>query len=400
MATLKPNTTYTVNGVLVNEKIIPDDMIWTNHAKATAAGFGVGSPYKKNQRLCGNSGKVKWITIHNTDDLPGVEDDGEQYTRATYNENMGSVRVHYYVDDKCAWQNLRAGTGMSVNDPEDTAEVSWHAGDGSVSDGGNMTSLSIEIIMDGVSASDESAKDNGARLAAWLLRKHGLTIDELVTHTYWVHKICGNSISSRDDQCVTPIGGQKWCPKYIFADNNLGNALKNWMAFKSLVKKYYDGEQTPKTSNNVCSDSEDVQFKNGDLVSISDDAVYYSGQAMPDWVKAQNWYICDVSGDRAVINENENGTNAICSPVNIKYLSIVNKSTGTASREFTPYLVKLTSKDIPIFSGAGTYYTCTGHITDMGVYTIVKEAYGSGAHMWGKLKSGAGWIPLDFSKRI
>lgn len=400
MAILIPNTTYTINGVLVNEKIIPDNMIWTSHDKAATSGFGVGSPYKKNQRLCDNTGKVKWITIHNTDDLPKVEDDGEQYTRATYNENMGSVRVHYYVDDICAWQNLRAGTGLSVNDPEGTAEVSWHAGDGSVADGGNMTSLSIEIIMDGVSESDEIAKDNGARLAAWLLRKHGLTIDELVTHTYWVHKMCGSVMSTIDNQCVTPIGGQKWCPRYIFADNSIGNALNNWKAFKSLVKKYYDGEETSVISDNTCSNSADVQFKNGDLVSISPDAVYYSGQVMPDWVKNQNWYICEVNGDRAVINENESGSNAICSPVNIKYLCSVKGSADAASEDFIPYLVKLTTNDVPIFSGACTNFNCTGHITDMGVYTIVKEAYDTEANKWGKLKSGAGWIPLEFTKKI
>ena len=48
----------------------------------------------------------------------------------TYNENMGSVRVHYYVDDTGAWQNLKAGTGLCANDPVGSAEVSWHAGDG------------------------------------------------------------------------------------------------------------------------------------------------------------------------------------------------------------------------------------------------------------------------------
>ncbi len=73
-----------------------------------------------------------------------------------------------------AWQNLKAGTGMCENDPEGSAEVSWHAGDGSVYDGGNMTSLSIEIIMGDTAENDVKARDNGARLAAWLLWKHGL----------------------------------------------------------------------------------------------------------------------------------------------------------------------------------------------------------------------------------
>ena len=140
---LSPNTTFKLNGVTVNEKIIPDGTRWKSDSKAKKAGFsGAGALYKAERKLV-----PRKVTIHNTNDLANVYDDGEQYTRATYpNENMGSARVHFYVDDTCAWQNLKAGTGMSPND-KGSAEVSWHAGDGSVADGGNMTSLSMEIIM-------------------------------------------------------------------------------------------------------------------------------------------------------------------------------------------------------------------------------------------------------------
>ncbi|MFQ9409813.1 MAG: hypothetical protein ACLR1T_00450 [Evtepia gabavorous] len=37
-----------------------------------------------------------------------------------------------------------------------------------------------------------------------------------------------------------------------------------------------------------------------------------------------------------------------------------------------------------------------GTIRDQGVYTIVETADGQGASQWGKLKSGAGWIALDY----
>lgn len=176
---LAPNATFLMNGVTVKEKIIPDGTRWKDAVKAKAAGFAANDLYKKQQKLSGGTGKVQWVTIHNTGDLVGVDDDAEQYTRATYNENMGSTRVHYYVDDNGAWQNLKAGTGLCINDSEGSAEVSWHSGDGSVADGGNMTSLSIEIIMNESAAHDEKAKDNGARIAAWLLKKHGLTIGNL-----------------------------------------------------------------------------------------------------------------------------------------------------------------------------------------------------------------------------
>lgn len=39
-------------------------------------------------------------------------------------------------------------------------------------------------------------------------------------------------------------------------------------------------------------------------------------------------------------------------------------------------------------------------IIQPGVYTIVSEAAGKGATLWGKLKSGKGWISLDFAKKV
>lgn len=252
MALLQPNATYKVNGVTVKEKIIPDGTRWKDANKAKSSGFSANALYKKQQKLSGGTGKVQSVTIHNTSDLANVNDDGEQYTRATYNENMGSARVHFYVDDVCAWQNLRAGTGMCSADPNGSAEVGWHAGDGSLADGGNMTSLSMEIIMgDHTAAHDQAAKDNGARLAAWLLYKHGLGIDKLVTHTYWVNHSAGERHADVDEQCTNLINGQKWCPLYIFGNTtNKKTALANWRAFKALVQKYLDafkGGQTAAT---------------------------------------------------------------------------------------------------------------------------------------------------------
>ena len=239
MALLTPNATYQMLGVTVNEKIIPDGARWTDAAKAVAAGFQPGSLYKKQAKLSGGTGKVQSVTIHNTSDLANVHDDGEQYTRATWpNQNMDSARVHFYVDDVCAWQNLKAGTGLCAADAEGSAEVGWHAGDGSIADGGNMTSLSIEIIMGDTAEHDAKARDNGARVAAWLLWRHGLTVDSLVTHTYWVNKLAGKTFADVDDQCTNPISGGKWCPVYIFGSSAAAEAKRNWLAFKAVVASY------------------------------------------------------------------------------------------------------------------------------------------------------------------
>ena len=66
---------------------------------------------------------------------------------------------------------------------------------------------------------------------------------------------------------------------------------------------------------------------------------------------------------------------------------------------FTPYTVKVTVTELRIRSGPGTDTEAKGFIKP-GVYTIVEEADGPGAKRWGKLKSGAGWISLDYAEKV
>lgn len=67
---------------------------------------------------------------------------------------------------------------------------------------------------------------------------------------------------------------------------------------------------------------------------------------------------------------------------------------------FQSYLVQVSISNLNIRKGPGTNYGKTGRFTGKGVFTIVDESKGSGATLWGKLKSGAGWISLDFAKKI
>lgn len=66
---------------------------------------------------------------------------------------------------------------------------------------------------------------------------------------------------------------------------------------------------------------------------------------------------------------------------------------------FAPYTVRVTASALNIRKGPGTGYATNGSIKDKGVYTIVAESTGPGATKWGKLKSGAGWISLDYCQR-
>ena len=71
---------------------------------------------------------------------------------------------------------------------------------------------------------------------------------------------------------------------------------------------------------------------------------------------------------------------------------------------FTPYLVRVSIDDLNIRKGPGTDYDKTGKHTGKGAFTIVEEAEGEGASLWGLLKSyqknSDGWISLDYVHRI
>ena len=68
---------------------------------------------------------------------------------------------------------------------------------------------------------------------------------------------------------------------------------------------------------------------------------------------------------------------------------------------FQPYQVQVTTANLRIRTGPGTNYAATGGFTGAGVFTIVEESPGTGSTAgWGKLKSGAGWISLDYAKKI
>ena len=203
MAFLQPDKTRTEYGLVIKEKIIPFGTKWTRNW----GDYKIGDLYKADRKLSNGTGKVQYITVHNTNDIQEAvgTNDAEQYSRATWNQNMGDARVHYYIDEVDCWQLLR----------ED--EVGWHAGDGRGD--GNETTLSIEIIMDGSgSANDKNAEDRGAKLAAILLYRHKLTIDKMVTHQKW---------------------SGKYCPAYI---------LPHWATFKSKVEKYLQEISKPATA--------------------------------------------------------------------------------------------------------------------------------------------------------
>lgn len=83
---------------------------------------------------------------------------------------------------------------------------------------------------------------------------------------------------------------------------------------------------------------------------------------------------------------------------NIVYPTTTKPTQAPAANTF--YKVQIDIANLNIRKGPGTNYDKTGQFTGKGIFTIVHEAKGEGATLWGKLKSGAGWISLDFAKKL
>ena len=195
MAFLEPERIDSEYGLTIKERLI-------------TAGSGVR--YYSGRRLNTKDHRPEYITIHNTEDINEAvgTSDAEQYARATFNNNMGDVVVHYYIDETDCWHILADDT------------VGWHAADGA-NGPGNTKSVAIEIIMDGSGKDyDRKAEERGALLAAILLHRYGLGIDRLKTHRDWYPR--------------------KYCPAYI---------LPHWDDFVSKVKAHLaqiEAEETGK----------------------------------------------------------------------------------------------------------------------------------------------------------
>ena len=82
-------------------------------------------------------------------------------------------------------------------------------------------------------------------------------------------------------------------------------------------------------------------------------------------------------------------------------VNIYTPNTSTQTAPDVPFTVKVSISDLNIRKGPGTDYAKTGTFTGKGVFTIMEVKSGQGSTAgWGRLKSGAGWISLDYAAKI
>lgn len=80
----------------------------------------------------------------------------------------------------------------------------------------------------------------------------------------------------------------------------------------------------------------------------------------------------------------------------------VNEKLGVKTENktsFKPYFISVKSKTLKVRKDAGKKYAVVATIKKGEIYTIIDEKE-NGGYKWGKLKSGIGWVNLNYCKKI
>ena len=80
---------------------------------------------------------------------------------------------------------------------------------------------------------------------------------------------------------------------------------------------------------------------------------------------------------------------AFCAAVMLLLLTVI-----PAHAQSVPYLQKIKAGQ-PIYKGPGYFFDSTESVVLDGTYTIVEEYLDDNNALWGRLKSGAGWVDLS-----
>lgn len=178
----------------------------------------------------------------------------------------------------------------------------------------------------------------------------------------------------------------------IGAYSNLDNAKvacdkagAGYYVFDESGKAIYPVVSAPVVSTPSVSTS----FKKGDEVKLVEGAKYASGKSIKDWVFKSKLYVREIK-DNGNIVVSTLKIGPVTGTVSSKYLVPY-----VATPKFKAYKVKITTDVLRVRDGAGTSYKINTTVKKGQVFTITEEKNG-----FGKLKSGAGWISLEYTQKV
>lgn len=93
--------------------------------------------------------------------------------------------------------------------------------------------------------------------------------------------------------------------------------------------------------------------------------------------------------------ENVVDTQSVKEPENVPETEPETEGQTEVEEEDNSYRINIPRMDQPIYCGPGYQYEYVGNVGIAGIYTIVEESRDSDNTLWGKLKSGIGWVDLN-----
>lgn len=217
---------------------------------------------------------------------------------------------------------------------------SWHCGDGGGAYGiTNYNSIGIEVVSAGTAFTSAQITSLN-KLVRAIAEDYGVSLSNVVRHY---------------------DASRKSCPSYY-----VNNA--RWNDLKSKITK-----STTSSSSSVSKPA-------------SSSVIYRIRKSWAD-AKSQVGAYKDLANAKKACDKAGSAYKVFDSKGNAVYPS--------SSSSATSFKVRVTADVLNVRSGAGTNYSIATTVRNNEVYTIV----GTKGN-WGKLKSGAGWICLDYTKRI
>ena len=299
----------------------------------------------------GSVSRIKYIVIHYTGALGDAKANCNYFAGGNRNAS-----AHYFVGyDGAIWQ--------SVEDKN----IAWHCGAKSYkhAECRNANSIGIELCVRKKSTASMGATDKdwyfedetveaAAELTRYLMDKYNVPASHVIRHYEVTGKICPNP--------------------YVY-----NTTAHTWDEFKQLISGAASagGSQIDRLYR-VRKSWEDAKSQLGAYSSLDN--------AKKACIAGYNVYDWD---GKAVYSVFEGDETAGGQPVAVPQAAGV------------PFKVRVDILDLNIRTGAGTNYAKTGEHTGKGVFTIVEVKAGKGSTAgWGKLKSGAGWVSLDYATRL
>lgn len=188
---------------------------------------------------------------------------------------------------------------------------------------------------------------------------------------------------------------------------------KSWLDKVSKIGEYVNLEEAKKACDKAGKDYEVYKistgslvyplasggesFKPGDIVTLATNAIWSTGAQIPSWVRKKQLYVREIRKNGLIaISTLKEG--ALTGTVKAEFLNLVqateNKVTSPQNT-FNPYLIIINTDSLNVRGNPGTQYKINTTVKRGQVFTIVEERNG-----WGKLKSGAGWISLNYTKKL